>query len=247
MSDLDIWQQLNKRQQTYLKAVYETDQAIEASVKMDAARGRWTRIPASEWRWMPYNAANAWLLSKIKDAGYVDQGTGSTFEALERRELILCKYKADVLGLSILYVQLTKLGRKVVRKALGLHAPKALPVGTLREWHWRALCRAYARGDEGIAYDEDTGDGFGYVSWNTILRLRDYTVKGKERSLVENKRFPGTSPSLVAGYAFTHTLSRLCITDYGKQYYQENWQRYKEMYPDVDAPEPQREEPQLDL
>jgi len=40
---------------------------------------------------MPYNAADAALLRKIQGAGYQDQGTGSTFEALERRGLVLCK------------------------------------------------------------------------------------------------------------------------------------------------------------
>jgi hypothetical protein len=87
------WADLNKRQQTYLQAVYEVDQAKEADMKWLGSQGRWTNTPASEWRWMPYNAAGAALLRKIKDAGSVDQGTGSTFEALERRGLVLCKYE----------------------------------------------------------------------------------------------------------------------------------------------------------
>ena len=219
------WNGLNKRQQTYLQSVYELDQITEADIKYAAARGRWTRRPASEWRWMPYNAAGASLLDKIQSAGYRDEGTGSTFAALERRGLVMCKYEADVLGLSILFVQITKAGRKMVREALAITPEKKLPTGTLREWHWRALCRAYVRGEQGMGgYDNDLGDGFGYVSWNTCLRLRDYRVKGQDRPLIREGR---------SCEAFA-----LIITAYGRQYYSENWQRYREMYPEVDAPVP---------
>jgi len=161
---------------------------------------------------------------------------------IQRRGLVLCKYEPGSLGGPILFVQITREGRKLVREALGLKAPKALPVGTLREWHWRALCRAYVCGDEGMQYDKDTGDGFGYVSWNSILRLRDYKFKGEERPLVAEKRFVGESVSCVAGYEFRHDyIARLCITDFGREYYRDNWQRYSEMYPQVDAPQPEEQ------
>jgi hypothetical protein len=221
------WTDLNERQQQYMQAVFEVDQAQEAYMKWLGSQGRWTNTPASEWRWMPYNASGAALLQKIKDAGYVDQGTGSTFEALERRGLVLCKYEPGSLGGPILFVQITKAGRKLVRNALNIKAPKALPVGTLREWHWRGLCRAYVRGDQGLPYDSDLGDGFGYVSWNTCLRLRDYRVKGQERGLIREGRH---------GEPFG-----LVITDFGREYYRENWQRYRDLYPDVDAPVPDDE------
>jgi hypothetical protein len=218
------WADLNKRQQTYLQAVYEVDQAKEADMKWLGSQGRWTNTPASEWRWMPYNASGAALLRKIKDAGYVDQGTGSTFEALERRGLVLCKYEPGSLSGPILFVQITKAGRKMVRQGLSIKVLKALPVGTLREWHWRTLCRAYVRGDQGLPFDSDLGDGFGYISWNTCLRLRDYKVKGQERGLIREGRH--TEPF------------GLIITDFGREYYRENWQRYRELYPEVDAPAP---------
>jgi hypothetical protein len=236
-----LWENLNKRQQTYLQSVYELDQAQEANIKRDGARGRWNNTPASVWRWMPYNASGAALLRMITDAGYVDQGTGSTFAALERRGLVQCKYEPGSLGGPILFVQITREGRKLVREALGLTAPKSLPVGTLREWHWRALCRAYVRGDEGIGeYDADLEDGYGYVSWNTVLRLRDYTVKGQEKPLVGEKRFSGETVETVGGYPFKRNyIARLCITEFGREYYRDNWHHYRTMYPDVDAPEPE--------
>jgi len=224
-SPVEAWQRLNKRQQTYLQAVFELDQAREADKRYWAARGRWSSTPASEWRWMPYNAAGAALLRRIQQAGYQDQGTGSTWEALERRGLVLCKYEPGSLGSPILFVQITKAGRKLVREALGVKAPKALPVGTLRQWHWRALCRAYMRGEQGMGYDNDLGDGFGYVSWKTCLRLRDYQIKGQDMALLREGR---------RGEPFA-----LVITEFGKQFYCDNWQRYHQMYPDVQAPEPQ--------
>jgi len=182
------WADLNKRQQHYLQAVYEVDQAQEANVKWLGSQGRWNNTPASEWRWMPYNASGAALLRKIQDAGYRDEGTGSTFAALERRGLVLCKYEPATLGGPILFVQITRAGRKMVREALTIAPAKKLPVGTLKERHWRALCRAYVRGEQGLPYDSNTGDGFGYVSWNTCLRLRDYRVKGQERGLTHEMR-----------------------------------------------------------
>jgi hypothetical protein len=219
------WADLNKRQQVYLQAVYEVDQATEVAIKGAGARGRWNSTPASEWRWMPYNASGAALLHRIQGAGYRDEGTGSTFAALERRGLVLCKYEPGSLGGPILFVQITKAGRKLVREALAIAPAKKLPVGTLREWHWRALCRAYVRGEQGLPYDSDLGDGFGYVSWNTCLRLLDYRVKGQDRPLIREGR---------RGEQFA-----LVITEFGKQYYYENWQRYHELYPDVDAPKPE--------
>lgn len=225
------WGDLNERQQAYLKAVYEIDQAKEEARRSAAARGRWSRTPASEWRWMPYNASGASLYDKLTRLNYVDPGTGSTFEALDSRGFILRRWEDSAIpGQPILFVQLTPKGRKMVRAAMDYQAPQKLPVGTLREWHWRALCRAWVRGDQGMGYDQDLEDGFGYVSWNTCLRLRDYKVKGEDMALIREGRYNG----------FQREPFALVITDFGRQYYQQNWARYREMYPEVEAPEPEK-------
>jgi hypothetical protein len=44
---------------------------------------------------------------------------------------------------------MTTTGRRLARSWTGVQAYKAPPAGTLKEWHWRALARAYAAGDEG--------------------------------------------------------------------------------------------------
>src|SRR5438093_9367819 len=41
-------------------------------------------------------------------------------------------------------------GRKLARCWTGAKAYKAPPPGTLKEWHWRALVKAYGAGDAGL-------------------------------------------------------------------------------------------------
>lgn len=47
------WDELNKRQQAYMQAIYEVDQETEANEKSVWSRGGRPR-PAIEWRWMYY-------------------------------------------------------------------------------------------------------------------------------------------------------------------------------------------------
>jgi hypothetical protein len=238
--DMPSWGDLNERQQEYLKSVFEVDQALEANVKLAGARGRWNSTPASEWRWMPYNASSTALLRRIQDAGYRDEGTGSTFAALERRGLVLCKYEPGSIGAPILFVQITKVGRKLVREGLGLKAPRALPTGTLREWHWKALVCAYQAGSAGVReWPKGIGQG-------TLLRLEDYRIKGQDRPLIETARVP-CEPYLRRRWpgddgVMSTERSVTRITPFGEQFYRDNWQQYRELYPEVNAPAPGGEE-----
>src|SRR5579859_8174299 len=95
-ASLPSWADLNERQRQYMQAIYETDQEQEAE-----ERGAWTRggrpRPAREWRWMEYATfygIHQPLKMKLFLRHFQDEGTGSTFEALERRGLIKCKYTA---------------------------------------------------------------------------------------------------------------------------------------------------------
>jgi hypothetical protein len=228
------WADLNERQQQYLLEIYKQDQEQERNERSSFAHGYRSR-PANEWRWIHYGDTQIGpspLKYALQQLKLVDPGTGSTFEALEKRGYVLMKYeqaKDPVFGgwFTIVYTQITPKGRKLVRGATGEQREKPLPTGTLREWHWRALCRAYVRGEQGMDYDIDTGDGFGYVSWNTCLRLRDYRVQGQDRPLIREGH-----------WSEPRTQAALVITPYGEQYYYENWQRYRDLYPDVDAPKP---------
>jgi hypothetical protein len=41
-------------------------------------------------------------------------------------------------------------GRQLAHSWTGAKAHTAPPAGTLKEWHWRALAKTYAAGDEGL-------------------------------------------------------------------------------------------------
>ena len=80
------------------------------------------------------------------------------------------------------------------------------------------------------------------ISPLTVRRLREYRLKGQDRPLIDwvevacepyvRKRWSGDN-----GYVTT-VRDVLRITPFGLQYYRENYQRYRQMYPGIDAPEP---------
>src|SRR5436305_2672263 len=90
---MDQWEKLNHRQQTYLRIIYKYDQIQERNERLLSALDKRSR-PADQWRWILYaNEVHGCTPFKqaIKDAGFVDPGTGSTFKALETRGYILVK------------------------------------------------------------------------------------------------------------------------------------------------------------
>jgi hypothetical protein len=158
---------------------------------------------------------------RIKQAGEVDPGTGSTFKALSTRKLIEIRYPYD--DLQWLDCKLTKQGRAVVRAGLRLEAPKKPPKGQLRERQWAALVAAYVAGDGGVKRDVNLN--YGGFSWEwTWLRLRDYN----DGPLIEERS------SFKAG---RHEYD-LVISQFGRHFYRFNWKKYRELYPNINAPEP---------
>jgi hypothetical protein len=131
------WADLNERQQQYVQAIYDQDQENERHEKSQWTRGGRPR-PAIEWRWMyygimPETGSDSPLRRRLKVADLVDPGTGATFQALEARGYILCQYKPTMIGDPLVYVQITKERRKLVREATSGQREKPLPPGTLRE------------------------------------------------------------------------------------------------------------------
>ncbi|MFF3127730.1 hypothetical protein ACFVRD_36800 [Streptomyces sp. NPDC057908] len=45
-----IWNELNPRQQFYLKTIFDEDQERETSQRRAKAQGNWDSRPAAEWR-----------------------------------------------------------------------------------------------------------------------------------------------------------------------------------------------------
>jgi hypothetical protein len=230
---------LNDRQRAYLLAIFEADQAVEADMRSIPYRPFQSRPKASEWRWLEYSEAvpeigkpASRLYEAIKKTAPIDQGTGATFAALADRGLVDVDWRdTNVWGQRKPYLRLTPTGRRLARSWTGAKVFKAPPAGTLREWHWRALAKAYAAGDEGL--DKEPYGDYGRIGWSTWLRLRDY----KWGALVE-ERASGTDRNDATGTV--HTIYRIGITTAGRALYEREWARYRELYPDVHTPEPQR-------
>lgn len=239
---------LNERQRTYLQAIYRLDQEREADERGAWNRGQRVR-PANEWRWIDYSTSESLLRFALQQAKLVDEGTGSTFDSLERRGLIACRDARDELGVPLLFVHMTAKGRKLIRSLTGEQREKPLPPGTLREWHWKALVAAYQAGSAGLEKDSW---GYGRISWKTWLRLRDYRYDRQEQPLiaevqtwvqVRRQVFTGKGPpNTYEERTVTEWEYRLHLTPFGRTFYQQHWQHYRHLYPEVEAPEPTAED-----
>ncbi|HYX17885.1 MAG TPA: hypothetical protein VE944_26700 [Nostoc sp.] len=224
---LNLWQDLNLRQQLTLSAIYHADQKAEDE---EGARWRlgWQKRPAAVWRSLRYpdlNGRETFLHKLLRESEVIDEGLGSTLQALERRQLCECNYY-QVRGKSeLLSVKLTTTGRAVVRAGLGKSAPKKTPKGQLRPRQWEALCTAYQAGESGLDSGLTFGDYAGF-SWQwTWLRLRDYKGGGLVRK--------------VGYWKDGKHLTKLIITEAGIKFYQKQWSQYLTLYPDVNAPKPE--------
>lgn len=227
-----------KRQQMYIRAIYDSDQEAEAVERALGAAYKRNR-PADEWRWLKYGYDEYGnpmpLLARIEDLKLIDKGTGSSFAALESRELILMRYEQVPFADPIPYVRITAKGRKLVRFATQEVRPNKPPAGTLKEWHWKALVMVYSAHlnvDVGIRAKYGYGD-YGDLSWNTWLRIQDYKYRGEYNGLVEEYEFNDTSRT--DWHSRVHVIQ---ITAFGLEFYANQWTNYRALYPDIYAPEP---------
>ena len=223
----DLWQRLNQRQQRFFTAIYEVDQEQETAERARAARFYHSR-PAEEWRWMLYATlaftGDMPVKRRLRTAGMVDPGTGSTFEALETWGYIVCRYTGFPDD-PLISIQITPAGRKLVRQALSIQLHKWLLAGSLQEWHWRALVLTYAaKHTGGIKQD---GSYYGRIGWNTWLRLRDYKVQGTVRPLVKEHSETRQNESSRS----SQTNYSLQVTAFGAAFYEREWPRYHALYP----------------
>src|SRR5437868_4923568 len=174
---------LNDRQRAYLLAIFETDQAVEADMRSIPYRPFQSRPKASEWRWLEYATGSVptALYKRLSRGKLIDQGTGSTFEALRARGLVLLRYERGVFGEEIPFIRLTTNGRRLARAWTGAKAHKAPPPGTLKEWHWRALAKAWAAGVEGIEGEYGVYAYIGERTWQWLLEHRSGALVAERR------------------------------------------------------------------
>lgn len=115
-----------------------------------------------------------------------------------------------------------------MRTLTGEQREQRLPPGTLREWHWRALAKAYEALPHGL--EPDAAGNYGGIDWQVWLRLRDDQVGAlvEEASFFRQVERSDVSP---ARYYIK-------MTPFGKAYYRREWEHYRALHPEVDAPEP---------
>ncbi len=201
---------LNERQRAYLLAIFETDQELEAEMRELPYRPFQPRPKASEWRWLEYaepvpilGRDGSPLWKRVKKLGLVDQGTGSTFSALADRGLVSVQWhRINVYGQGVPHLRISTRGRQLARSWTGRKAYKAPPAGTLKEWHWRALAKAYAAGDEGLQGEYGVYAHIGERTWQRLLKY-------KRSALVEETRH-GCICRLPPGSSHVHHCQRPC-------------------------------------
>ncbi len=228
----DAWNELNDRQKNTLTAIYRADQKAEND-EAASWRLRVKRRPAAIWRNLRYpdlNGYETFLHLQLREAGVIDSGLGSTLAALERRRFVESHWLTVEVGEpKLISVKLTNMGRALARASLGESAVKKIPKGQLKQWQWECLIAACVAGDTGLPYD-DCGNYGGFSFEWTCRRLRDYydTDNGlvKERSRFEYNEVMNHS----------ERVHELVITESGKQFYQDNYQYYRELYPEVETP-----------
>lgn len=140
----------------------------------------WGNVSAS-FEYGVFDGVGSTLYTKLYLRKLVDEGTGSTFNALEVRGFIKCKYTRkrrdggrETLE-RFLMLQITKEGRALVRSATGEKAYRPGASGILREWRWKAMDEAWKARPAGLK--SEYGENYGHISWNTWLRLREQNVR----------------------------------------------------------------------
>ncbi|MGH3862738.1 hypothetical protein [Actinokineospora sp.] len=216
------WEGLNERQRLYLSTVLDFDQAAEVEIKRQSAQ--WMKTPpAAEWRQITYDiklpkeiSGYSSVQSVLRRAGQHDPGSGSSLAALERRGLVQVTHDRVYIppfgNVPRIRVRLTPLGRATARVGKGITAPATPPKGLMARWSFAALARLYAAGEDGLVlHARDT------PSWNTLLKLRDR----KDGSFIDE---------------FGRGRVRLSVL--GRRHYELHRACYRELYPDIDTPEP---------
>src|SRR5260370_32493425 len=105
-----------------------------------------------------------------QEAGLGRPGHRPTFSALADRGLVSVQWhRVNVHGQGVPHLRMTTKGRQLARSWTGAKAYKPPPAGTLKEWHWRALAKAYAAGEEGLEGEYGVYAHIGERTWERLL------------------------------------------------------------------------------
>lgn len=119
------WRQLNERQQEYMRILYSHETNRE-KIYLSRNNSQSELRKGGEWRWMPHNTI-AGIGDSLDNAGIRDQGTGSTYKALETRGYIetrITKQHTPGWGWwDLLEVRLTTAGRSLAKQVKASETP----------------------------------------------------------------------------------------------------------------------------
>ncbi|MDX2758192.1 helix-turn-helix domain-containing protein [Streptomyces europaeiscabiei] len=233
----EVWEGLNERQRIYLTACYQEDQEVERQVTAARATGSGKRIPASEWRKVPFTikadpefTGYTALQDRLRALGEHDAGAGQTFKALATRGLVLVSEdQIEVFPLGFvprIRVELTRLGRACARAGAGEALPPRRPAHLLSEWLWSSLVKVASAEPDGLAEDDMWGKSKFYLG--TGYRPHG----GRSRGLIDE--FPVHEGE--GAEAFVREY-RWRLTDVGRQHIAQYRHTYQDMYPNAPVAE----------
>ncbi|MEV5155867.1 helix-turn-helix transcriptional regulator [Streptomyces werraensis] len=232
----EIWEGLSERQRIYLTACYQEDQVVERQVTAARAAGSGERIPAAEWRKVPFTikadpefTGYTALQDRLRVLGEHDAGAGQTFKALATRGLVVVSEdQVEVFPLGFvprIRVELTRLGRACARAGLGEALPPRRPAHLLSEWLWSSLMKVASAEPDGLAEDDMWGKSKFYLGTG----YRPHGPRGgRSRGLIDE--FPVREGE--GEEAFVREY-RWRLTDAGRQHIARHRDTYRGMYPNI--------------
>lgn len=227
------WDDLNDRQRTYLTAIYDADQANEEAHRAESARD-WSKTPAREWRRLDFNGPYSRIAPILRHHCVYDSGAGSTLSALCTRGLIDTATRPGLLSDPV-DVWITREGRAAARAGLGVGS-----VGKARwalsQWLWRQMAVVAKAGEQGLPVDDLFGSAELYLSTDEghIKGNRPYLVCVKSTVTYTPRDFH-LNP--YPGATATRTERHYRFSEQGRAHYVEYVAQYRELYPDIDAPD----------
>jgi hypothetical protein len=213
---LEAWAELNDRQQGTLAVIYELDQENEQGRRADAARGRYDKTPAAEWRLLDFAhdpslrelLGPTAMQARLESRGWDNQGNGSTMAALVKRGLVVHGASQPTRFGRMMRVKLTNHGRAAARAGLSSQ-PGGKPKNVLSPRSWEVLGFLWAADQRGEP-----------LKWG-FSRTVEY-------SLIERHTSP-LAESVPGGYA---------LTDRGREFYRQAYPVHAAAHPDVHVPHP---------
>ncbi|WP_228980118.1 hypothetical protein [Streptomyces sp. DH12] len=226
------WDDLNDRQQIYLTVLYDADQALEEERRTLGAQGQWSSTPARVWRRINVNGVYSPVAASLRARGVYDSGAGATLAALADRGLIESGWVGGALC-----AWMTRAGRAAVRAGLGI-APlrPSRPRWALSEGMWRAMARVAAAGVEGLPIAELRNSAHLYlVTGQPVRGNRPYltVVTTHARQEVRDWNLRPYDPPAYT----TRTVRHYRLSEEGRAHYVDHLDAYRELYPDIDAPD----------